>query len=117
MISLIVLLALQASPAPSTEPTDEPQRELSFSLEVDADYIEKHDKDGNASLSLVEFQDAMMLRVEEELAKHPEAKAKMGPDQLIETREKLIPPMFRSLDKNTDGQLAADELINKETEN
>lgn len=117
MISLIFLLALQADPAPSPEATDQPQRKLSINLEIDADFIKTHDKDGNTSLSLIEFQDAMMQRVEDAIAQNPEAKAKMSPEKIMEFREKVIPPMFRSLDKNTDGQLSADELTNQDTEN
>lgn len=115
MILFAILLSMQATAAPEAE--SEEKRKVSMKFDVDAEFINTHDKDGDGALDFKEFEAAMIKRMQNALAPYPEAQAQLTPEKVAKWSEGALGPAFRVLDKNSDQRIAPADLPKKDDVN
>lgn len=109
MLLIGMLLALQTSSSVVTNPDNPSDRKLEINFNVDQAFFDEFDADRDGALSLAEFEKGMDAQVDQALAEHPEAKAKLNDAWRAEFHTKMAAP-FHMIDVDSDGRITLAEI-------
>ena len=110
MLGASLLILLQAASGAAPTASGSPQRELKMDMQLDAAFLASADANRDGALSLSEFQAELDRRLDAKIAGDPAAQKKIGAEQRVAIRERMMAPGFRGMDKNSDGLLTKDEV-------
>jgi Ca2+-binding EF-hand superfamily protein len=110
---LLTSLLLLAQAATATPPP--PGRRLSFHYDFDKAFFERADRNKDGFLDLPEFRAEVRKLMDDSLAAHPDARAKLDEAKLKQVRNGFD-GFFRSSDVNADGRLSMSEIQEKRSD-